>query len=81
MTLDVFNHLKAHKETAGFIAEIGEIICNKKTCKQCPMAFDARLDSNGITSGCACALLCTENMSQEDLEIAKIIAGLIQFFN
>lgn len=81
MTLEVFNHLKAHEKTANFIAEIGAIICGEKTCKTCPMALEAKLEANGFTSGCACALLCTETMSQHDLEIVKVVMDVLDLFN
>lgn len=81
MTLEVFNHLKAHKETAYFIAEIGETICANTICTRCPLSLEVRLDHDGITSGCACALLCTENMSDSDKEIARTVAQIMQLFN
>lgn len=81
MTTEVFQHLKAHKETAGFIAEIGAIICKRTICTKCPMVLDVKLDNDGITSGCACALLCVENMSQHDKEIAKTVTAIIDLFN
>lgn len=81
MTLEVFNHLKAHEKTANFITEIGAIICEERTCKTCPMALEAKLEANGVTSGCACALLGTETMSQHDLEILKVALDALDLFN
>lgn len=82
MTVEVFNHLKANKETAKFFAtEIGPIICDGNTCKSCPMAFDVKLEANGITTGCAMGLLCTELMSPLELEIVKATTAIIDLFN
>ena len=77
MTTEVFNHLKAHKETAEFITAIGAIICHSTICTKCPMVLDVELGIDGITSGCACALLCVEHLPEQDKEIVKTVIDLI----
>lgn len=81
MTLEVFNHLKSHKETADFISKIGFDICDKTTCDKCPMVLDAKLSSKGITSTCACALIDIESMNESDIEMVKVIERLLDLFN